>query len=45
MIVVLVIAGTFLMCWLADKGFDFIQTDWPLMVKMYLEGKGKMYRK
>ena len=31
--------------WLADKGFDFIQTDWPLMVKMYLEGKGKLYRK
>ena len=31
--------------WLADKGFDFIQTDWPLMLKMYLEETDKLYRK
>ncbi len=25
--------------WLINKGFDFIQTDWLLMVKSYIEGK------
>ena len=30
--------------WLARRGFDFIQTDWPLMVKMYLEEQGLLYR-
>ncbi len=30
--------------WLARRGFDFIQTDWPLMVKMYLEQHGLLYR-
>lgn len=23
--------------WLADKGYDMIQTDWPLLMKLYLE--------
>ena len=30
--------------WLARRGFDFIQTDWPLMVKMYLEEQKLLYR-
>lgn len=30
--------------WIADKGYDFIQTDWALMVKEYLESTGKLYR-
>lgn len=25
--------------WLADKGFDIIQTDWPLLLKTYLENR------
>ena len=27
--------------WLADKGFDFIQTDWPLMLIDYLKKTGR----
>jgi len=30
--------------WLARRGFDCIQTDWPIMVKMYLEQQGLLYR-
>lgn len=30
--------------WLARRGFDFIQTDWPLMLKNYLEEQGLLYR-
>ena len=30
--------------WLADKGFDFIQTDWPVMLVNYLKREGKYYR-
>ena len=30
--------------WLADKGFDFIQTDWPLMLRNYLESANKYHR-
>ena len=30
--------------WLADRGFDFIQTDWPGMLRAYLEKSGKYYR-
>ena len=30
--------------WLADKGFDMIQTDWPLMLTNYLKETGKYYR-
>ena len=30
--------------WLADKGFDFIQTDWPQMLIGYLKASGKYYR-
>ena len=30
--------------WLADKGFDFIQTDWPQMLIGYLKSSGKYYR-
>lgn len=30
--------------WLARKGFDIIQTDWPLNARMYLEEKG-LYEK
>jgi len=26
--------------WLADYGFDIIQTDWPLLMRNYLNGKG-----
>ena len=30
--------------WLADHGFDFIQTDWPQMLVNYLKESGKYYR-
>lgn len=30
--------------WLADRGFDFIQTDWPQMLIDYLKATGKYYR-
>ena len=30
--------------WLAKKNFDFIQTDWPLMLKSYLENRSLLYR-
>lgn len=30
--------------WIADKGADFIQTDWPMMLKDYLIRSGKYYR-
>lgn len=30
--------------WLADKNFDFIQTDWTLMLIEYLRRTGKYYR-
>ncbi len=31
--------------WLADRGFDFIQTDWPIMLINYLKGTNKYYKK
>ncbi|MBE6609036.1 MAG: glycerophosphodiester phosphodiesterase family protein [Ruminococcaceae bacterium] len=31
--------------WIADRGFDFMQTDWPLMAIDYLKKTGKLYRK
>ena len=31
--------------WLADNGFDIIQTDWPLAMSMYLNESGKRYKK
>jgi len=30
--------------WLARRGFDIIQTDWPLMAKNYLESQNLLYR-
>ena len=30
--------------WLADRGFDMIQTDWPLMLTDYLKRTGKYTR-
>jgi len=30
--------------WLADRGFDFIQTDWTMMLVDYLKRTGKYYR-
>ncbi len=30
--------------WLADRGFDFIQTDWPMMLIDYLKQSGKYYK-
>lgn len=30
--------------WLADRGFDFIQTDWPIMLINYLKSSGRYYR-
>ena len=30
--------------WLADRGFDFIQTDWPMMLIDYLKNSGKYHR-
>ena len=31
--------------WLGDKGFDFIQTDWPGMLVQYLKETGRYYTK
>ena len=31
--------------WIADRGFDIIQTDWPMMLIDYLKRTGKYYRK
>lgn len=31
--------------WLADRKFDVIQTDWPLMLINYLKESGRYYRK
>ena len=31
--------------WLADRGFDIIQTDWPIMLVNYLKESGKYYKK
>lgn len=31
--------------WLADKNFDFIQTDWTMMLVDYLKRTGRYYRK
>ncbi|MBR2877333.1 MAG: glycerophosphodiester phosphodiesterase family protein [Clostridia bacterium] len=30
--------------WLSDKGFDFIQTDWPLMLINFLKETGRYYK-
>lgn len=30
--------------WLADRGFDFIQTDWTMMLVEYLKRTGRYYR-
>lgn len=30
--------------WLADRGFDFIQTDWTMMLIDYLKKSGKYYK-
>ena len=30
--------------WIADKGVDFIQTDWPMMLIDYLKRSEKYYR-
>ena len=30
--------------WLADRGFDFIQTDWPIMLINFLKSTGRYYR-
>ena len=30
--------------WLAGRGFDLIQTDWPLMMREYLDAAGLLYR-
>ncbi len=30
--------------WLADKGFDFIQTDWPMMLIDYLKRTDRYYK-
>ncbi len=31
--------------WLARRGFDIIQTDWPLMMRQHLESEGLLYRR
>lgn len=31
--------------WLADQGYDIIQTDWPLSLRLFLEQTGRRYRK
>jgi glycerophosphoryl diester phosphodiesterase len=31
--------------WLADRGYDIIQTDWPLSLRLFLEQTGRRYRK
>ena len=31
--------------WLASRGYDLIQTDWPLMMRLYLESHGKRFKR
>ena len=31
--------------WLADRGYDIIQTDWTLAMSLFLEKTGRLYRK
>ena len=31
--------------WLVDKGFDIIQTDWTLAMRLYLENTGRRFKK
>ncbi len=31
--------------WLAERGFDIVQTDWPIMMIEYLKKTGRYYRK
>ncbi len=31
--------------WLADRGFDIIQTDWTLPLRIYLENTGRRFKK
>ena len=31
--------------WLVRRGFDYIQTDWTLMLRMYLEKENMLYKK
>ena len=31
--------------WLANKGFDIIQTDWPLHLRLFLEETGRRYKR
>lgn len=31
--------------WLADRGFDIIQTDWTLPLRLYLENTGRRFKK
>ena len=30
--------------WLCDRGYDLIQTDWPLMMRLYLEETGRRFK-
>ena len=31
--------------WLADRGYDIIQTDWALAMRLYLEATGRRFKK
>jgi glycerophosphoryl diester phosphodiesterase len=31
--------------WLADRGYDIIQTDWTLAMRIYLESTGRLFKK
>ena len=31
--------------WLADRGYDLIRTDWPLMMRLYPEETGRRFRR
>ena len=31
--------------WLVDRGYDIIQTDWPLAMRLFLETTGRRYKK
>jgi len=31
--------------WLADRGYDIIQTDWTLAMRLYLESTGRLFKK
>ena len=39
MLVVLTIVITLVLCWLIDKGFDILQTDWTMSLRHFIDNR------